>query len=223
MRVRRLELDRRRVRVGVCLLEASWPATCVGPSVGAPGFSPRTGAIELPPLVDRLVRSIAVRSDPDRGRRVRLRESPSLPGLSTRIDDAGSTASPGPPSHPRRRSGCSSPLAGDLRGVLALAGLAVLGRPRRGRTATGLALVHGWSVLLAFAPPDAVVLFDCETFPPLPGLSTRIDHAVGRLELDRRRVRVGGLLVGGLLAGDLLLVGSIPTARPSATGRSTGR
>ena len=36
-----------------------------------------------------------------------------------------------------------------------------------------------WSVLLAFSPAAiAVVLFDCETFPPLPGLRTRIDDAV---------------------------------------------
>ena len=36
-----------------------------------------------------------------------------------------------------------------------------------------------WSVLLPFSPAaTAVVLFDCETFPPLPGLNTRIDDAV---------------------------------------------
>jgi hypothetical protein len=36
-----------------------------------------------------------------------------------------------------------------------------------------------WSVLLAFCPDAiAVVLFDCETSPSLPGLRTRIDEAV---------------------------------------------
>ncbi len=108
--------------------------------------------------------------------------SPSLPGLSTRIDDAefeGLTWTAAAPALALWSFVAFWPAI-----CVASEPLPDLPYPSAIRGA-GAAVPPAWlwstlcSVALPFSPAAiAVVLFDCETLPPLPGLSTRIDDAV---------------------------------------------